>query len=176
MKLTTALLTLVLSIFIGNCWSISGQQNNNSSSTHLFSTENISFGGGFGFTFTDQNTQIAIAPNAVYNFNKYISAGPGLIYQYNKFEDFKTSLYGISANAFINPLEIVQLSVELEQLYVQQKAEGFETENFWNTSLFLGIGYRFGAVVGGARINVLYDKNTSVYSQAWLPFIRLILD
>jgi hypothetical protein len=46
-------------------------------------------------------------------------------------------------------------------------------ENFWNTGLFLGAGYRTQNVTIGARYNVLFDKDRNVYGDAFMPFVRV---
>jgi hypothetical protein len=45
------------------------------------------------------------------------------------------------------------------------------SENYWNTALFIGAGYRSGNATIGARYNVLTDKN-NIYGSAFMPFIR----
>jgi hypothetical protein len=47
------------------------------------------------------------------------------------------------------------------------------SQDFWNTGLFLGAGYRAQNVTIGARYNVLFDKDKSVYSDALMPFVRV---
>jgi hypothetical protein len=39
--------------------------------------------------------------------------------------------------------------------------------------LFLGAGYNTGNVVLGVRYNVLFNENDYVYSDAFMPFIRV---
>ena len=42
---------------------------------------NVQFGGGVGLNFGDGFFSGAIAPNALYNFNPYVSTGIGLNFQ-----------------------------------------------------------------------------------------------
>jgi hypothetical protein len=64
----------------------------------------------------------------------------------------------------------------LEQLRVNVNGDGSNTnsQNYWNTGLFVGAGYRSGNATIGARYNVLTDKN-NIYGSAFMPFIRFIL-
>ena len=75
-----------------------------------------------------------------------------------------------------NPIHEVQLSAELEQLRVNNTYTAFLPsikDNFWNTALFLGAGYRSQNVTVGIRYNILYRESNNVYSQAWMPFVRV---
>lgn len=136
---------------------------------------NVQFGGGLGLSIGNNFTNIAIAPSAIYNFNQYVSAGLGLQYSYLKQKNyFDSHTYGASIIGLVNPIEEVQLSVELEQLRVNVSYEDINTkENFWNTGLFLGAGYRADNVTIGARYNVLFDKDRNVYGDAFMPFVRV---
>jgi hypothetical protein len=139
----------------------------------------VHFGGGLGLNFGRNNTNITVAPSALYQPNQYVAFGPGLNYTYQKFGDFKTTLVGASAIVISNPLDFLQLSGEFEQLRVFQSVSGLpDIPNSWNTALFLGAGYRLnvggnslGAI--GIRYNVLFDDNDSVYADAWQPFVRV---
>ena len=138
--------------------------------------KNVRFGGGLGLNFGNRNTQITVAPNAIYEVNPYFAFGPGLIYSYQKNDFLKTSLYGASITALANPIEFLQISGELEQLRVNQtipSVGGDIEDDFWNTALFLGGGFRTGGVTIGARYNVLFNDRDSIYAQAWQPFVRV---
>lgn len=138
--------------------------------------KNVRFGGGLGLSFGRNNTQITVAPSAIYQYNPYIAFGPGLNFNYQKFGDFSSTLYGISGIFLANPIPEIQLSGELEQLFGTQKIEsinGNESFDVNNTALFLGVGYRYGGVTIGARYNVLFDNNDGIYAEAWQPFVRV---
>jgi hypothetical protein len=130
-----------------------------------------SIGLGFGSGFTN----ISVAPAAVYNVNQYFSTGLGIQYSYLKQRNlFSSNTYGASLIAMANPIEQIQLSAELEQLRANVKNETTNISNdFWNTALFLGAGYRMGNSVIGARYNVLFDKDKGVYGDAFMPFVRI---
>ncbi len=138
--------------------------------------KNVQIGGGLGLGFGSGYTNIAVAPSAIYNVNKYVAVGVGVQYSYLKQKDFyNSSLYGVSIIGLFNPIEQVQLSLELEQLRANVKAEGYNSfsDNFWNTGLFFGAGYRIENVTIGARYNVLFQEDKGVYGDAFMPFIRV---
>lgn len=137
--------------------------------------KNVQFGGGLGLGFGSGYTDVTIAPTAIYNFNEYFALGTGLQYSYFRQKGFfKSNNYGGSVIGLFNPIPEAQLSVELEQLRVNLTYENIDvTENFWNTALFLGAGYRMENVTIGARYNVLFDKDKNVYGEAFMPFVRV---
>lgn len=137
--------------------------------------QNVQFGGGLGLSFGSGYTDISVAPSAIYNVNQYFAVGLGAQYTYVKVKNSHNSnLYGGSLITLFNPIPEIQLSAELEQLRVNVKGMGNNdfSNNFWNTGLFLGAGYRSGNVTIGARYNVLHDDNKSAYSDAFMPFVR----
>jgi hypothetical protein len=149
-------------------------QNQPNASANAF-WENVQFGGGIGLGFVNGSTNISLSPSAIYNFNEYVSLGAGLQYSYVKQRnDFTSNLYGGSLIGLINPLEQIQLSAELEQLRVNVDYDNFiPSDNFWNTGLFLGAGFRNGNVTFGARYNVFHKENNNIYGEAFMPFVRV---
>ena len=137
----------------------------------------VHFGGGLGVGFGSNYTNIALAPSAIYDFNRYISAGIALQGSYVRDKNFYESyMYGPSFIVLGNPIPQIQLSAELEQLRVNVDYDddlGFPNDNFWNTALFLGAGYRTNNVTIGVRYNVLHDSDKNVYSDALMPFVRV---
>jgi long-subunit fatty acid transport protein len=137
--------------------------------------DNVQFGGGLGLGFGSGYSNITVAPSAIYNVNKYFSAGLGVQYSYLKQKNFySSSMYGASVIGLINPIDEIQLSVELEQLRVNLDFDGTSnnSQDFWNTGLFVGAGYRAENVTIGARYNLLFDKDKGVYGDALMPFVR----
>jgi hypothetical protein len=136
----------------------------------------VQYGGGVGMNFSSGYTEITLAPSAVYPLNKFVSLGAGLIGSYtNSRNYFSTSIYGLSAISLFNPLNTIQLSIEVEQAKVRstvQMTPNSITRNYWNTGLFVGAGYRNGNVTVGARYNLLFDKDKSINSDALMPFVR----
>jgi hypothetical protein len=154
-----------------NCYS----QTNEGNLANDFWKE-LHYGGSFGLNLGSGYTEISVSPSAIYPLNNYISVGTGLIGSYTRLKNQYTStIYGVSAISLFNPIEKIQLSVELEQIKVNTKylliANTF-TENYWNTGLYFGAGYRNGNVTLGARYNLLFDKDKSIYNDALMPFIR----
>ena len=137
----------------------------------------VHFGGGLGVGFGSNYTNIALAPSAIYDFNQYISAGIALQGSYVRDKNFYESyMYGPSLIVLGNPIPQIQLSAELEQLRVNVDYDddlGFPNDNFWNTALFLGAGYRTNNLTLGVRYNVLHDSDKNVYSDAFMPFVRV---
>ena len=140
--------------------------------------EKVQFGGAFGFSVGSGFTEITLAPNAIYNLNQYISLGAGLQGSYisSNTDGYKSTIYGGSLIALFNPIVQVQLSAELEQVRVNRTLNLFSDnlkDNFWNTAMFLGAGYRVENVTIGVRYNVLFNRNDFVYNEAFMPFVRV---
>ena len=139
--------------------------------------EHVQVGGAFGLSIGNDYTDIIIAPSAIYNFDDHFAIGTGLQYSHLKQKDnYNSNLYGGSIIGLFNPIEEIQLSLEVEEVSVNNTylytGGGNYKQSFWNTGLFVGGGYRSDNVTIGARLNLLYDKNKDVYGQAFTPFIR----
>lgn len=137
--------------------------------------KNVQFGGGLGLGFGTGYTDVSVAPTAIYNFNQYFALGTGVQYSYLRQKGFfKSSNYGASVIGLFNPIPEAQLSLELEQLRVNLTYEDIDvSDDFWNTALFIGVGYRMENVVVGARYNVLFNEDKNVYGDAFMPFVRV---
>lgn len=135
----------------------------------------VQFGGGIGASFGSDYTDVTVAPGAIYNFNPVVAAGVGLQGSYIRVRNnYESYIYGGSLIGIVNPLEFLQISAELEEVRVNRTYTGFnDSDNFWNTALFLGAGYRTQNVTIGARYNVLYNENDNVYSDPFMPFVRV---
>jgi hypothetical protein len=146
--------------------------------------QNVQFGGGLGLSIGSGYTDISIAPSAIYNVNPYLAVGLGLQGSYVSSNgyydsgyynngDYNSSIYGASILTFINPIPEIQLSVSLNECYVNNHFDTINyTDRFWNTALFLGAGYRTGNVTIGLSYNVLFNENDNVYGDALMPFVR----
>lgn len=139
--------------------------------------ENVQFGGGLGLSISKDYTDVTVAPSAIYNFNDYVAFGAGLQYSNLKKKDYYSSnVYGGSVIGLFSPIEEVQLSLELEEVSVNNKymdLGGNLKRSFWNTGLYLGGGYRQENVTIGGRVNVLFDKDKDIYGSAFMPFVRV---
>lgn len=140
--------------------------------------KNVQFGGGIGLNFGSGFTDVSISPSAIYNVNPYFALGGSLQFGYiNVKNNYETFTYGGSLIGLVNPIPQIQLSAELEQLRFNTNYKPFfgnlASDNFWNTALYLGAGYRSNNVTFGVRYNVLHDDNKSIYSEPFMPFVRV---
>ena len=137
----------------------------------------VRFGGGIGLSFGDRFFSGTLAPSAIYQVNDQVGLGLGLTGTYNSRTDlYKSSILGASVLALVNPIPEIQLSAEFEELNVNRKWDsrtGIEDENYWYPALFIGVGYNNGPVTFGIRFDVLYDRYKSIYSESWVPFVRV---
>ena len=138
--------------------------------------KHVRFGGGIGLSFGDGFFSGTLAPSAIYEFDETFALGLGLNGTYNTQKDFyKSTIFGGSIIGLINPIPDIQLSAEYEQLHVNRTFNSnlnLQNDAYWSPALFLGAGYRNGYVTFGIRYDVLFDENTSVYANAWTPFVR----
>ena len=136
----------------------------------------VRFGGGIGLSFGDGFFSGTLAPSAIYEFNNDVALGVGLNGTYNQQKDiYKSSILGGSLIGLFSPVNEIQLSAEFEELHVNRKFDSYlnlENDTYWSPALFFGAGYRSGNVTFGIRYDVLYDKNKSIYANAWTPFLR----
>ena len=147
------------------------QQSNNSDFW-----KKVRYGGGLGLGFGNNTFNLQVSPSAIYEANTYYATGFGLQLNYAKFGDDKFLGYGASWMNFFNPIPAIQLSTELEQWRVNLSNDSFGTvieDDYWLTSLFLGIGYRSNGITFGIRYDVLYDEERSIYADPWIPFVRV---
>lgn len=140
--------------------------------------DRVQFGGALGVSVGSGYTDILVAPSALYRFNDYLAAGTGLQVSRVKVDAYSSWMYGASAIGIVSPIEEVQVSVELEQMRVNNSFReayypGRPDESFWNTALYFGLGYTNGDVTVGVRYNVLFDKDKLVYNDAFMPFVRV---
>ena len=168
---------IALFIFLINSNSINAQDTTTPKPENNFWNK-VQFGGGLGLGIGSGYTDITVAPSAIYNFNELFSLGTGLQGSFISQKDiFKSTVVGVNVIGLFNPIEQVQLSLEVEQVNVSTKFQSVTNttlkNNFWNTGLFIGAGYRTNNVTIGARYNLLFDKDKSVYSDALMPFVRV---
>lgn len=185
-KLNKLSFFLCISLFLGCNFSLIAQEIENPHKNYE-SAKRWRFGGGLGLGFGNGYTDVMIAPSAIYQVNEYFAAGVGLQgsyinskdrgYYFQNIKEYQSWIYGGSLIALANPIPLLQLSAELEQLrvnntYTYREGEKLD-DNFWNTALFLGVGYHSGSVTVGIRYNVLYKEKDMVYGSAYMPFVRL---
>ncbi|MGG7034396.1 MAG: hypothetical protein ACI7YS_04270 [Flavobacterium sp.] len=137
----------------------------------------VQFGGSFVANFSNNYTELTLAPGALYNFNQFFALGTGIQGTYiSSKNNFDSSIYGVNLIGLVNPFPQLQFSAEIEELYVQRTetiSPGISIkDDFWNTALFLGAGYRSQNITVGMRYNVLFNENKQVYADAFMPFVR----
>ncbi|HQZ26397.1 MAG TPA: hypothetical protein PLD18_13950 [Flavobacterium sp.] len=135
--------------------------------------KNVQFGGGIGLNFSSGYTDLFLAPSAIYNFNPTVALGAGLNLNYVSSNNYYSSfVYGISTIVLINPIPEIQFSLGLNESRVNYQEEGFSnySEDYWDTSLIIGAGYRTGNVTIGVGYNVL--QNDRYDSEPFVPFVR----
>jgi hypothetical protein len=137
---------------------------------------NVRYGGSLGLSFGNGGFTGALAPSAIYDFNRYFSSGLVLSGAYTSQGSFKATSLGGSVIGMFRPIKEIQLSTEYEQLNINRRYEfdgGTFREQEWVPALFLGIGFNTGPVVTGVRYDVLHDENKSFYSSAFMPFVSV---
>lgn len=138
----------------------------------------VRFGGGLGLGFGNGYTNVAVSPTMYYPIKPNVMMGIGGNVSYIKNRDIYSSMiYGGSLIALANPIEYIQTSIELEQLRVNNTnltGTGNKENNFWNTAIFLGAGYRSYNFTIGIRYNILYRETNNIYTDAWMPFVRVM--
>ena len=135
--------------------------------------KNVQFGGGLGLNFSSGYTDVFLVPSAIYNFNPIVALGGGLNLNYVASNNYFSSfVYGISTIVLINPIPEIQFSLGLNESRVNYQEEGFRnySEDYWDTSLILGAGYRTGNVTIGIGYNVL--QNDRYDTEPFVPFVR----
>ena len=137
----------------------------------------VRIGGGIGLSFGDGFFSGTLAPSAIYEFNDQFALGVGLNGTYNSLKNtYKSTIFGGSLIGLFNPIQEIQLSAEFEELNVSRKWEdrlNISDQNYWYPALFIGVAYRAQNVAVGIRYDVLYDKEKSIYADAWAPFVRV---
>ena len=136
--------------------------------------DQVRFGGGLGINFGNGIFSGTIAPSAIYQFDANVALGLGLSASYFERKDlYKSTVLGGSIVGLFNPINAIQISSEFEYLHVNRDFDQGTNDKYWYPALFLGAGYRSGNFTIGIRYDVLYDEDKSIYSDAWMPFIRV---
>ncbi|MGB5983627.1 MAG: alpha-ketoglutarate decarboxylase [Nonlabens sp.] len=142
----------------------------------------VTVGGNLGANFGNDFSSVIIAPQAIYGVNDFVGLGVGLNYSYTELDanrpgtlDYTSNIYGGSLIGLFNPIPELQASFDFEMLNVNRNFEirSFD-DQFWVPALFLGAGYRQGNFVIGARYDILYNDNRSVYNNGIQPFVRVL--
>jgi hypothetical protein len=168
------ILILIISI-ISNDLSAQGPTNGTQPPSNFW--RNVQFGGGIGLGFGSGYTNVFVAPSAIYTVNPIVAVGLGIQFGYESQKNYYSSfLYGGSVIGLVNPIPQIQLSAELEEtnsITDYHNFGGNSSDNYWNTALYLGAGYRTGNVTVGVRYDVLNNDNYNYVSSGFMPFVRV---
>ena len=137
----------------------------------------VQFGGGLGLGFSSGYTEISVLPSAIYNVNEIFAVGTGLQFSYVASKNYYSNfVYGVNGLVLVNPIPQIQLSIGLNESYVNYdfEATNFEpsySDNYWATSMVAGIGYRTGNVTVGVGFTV-FDTDPYYDNNPIIPFVR----
>ncbi len=135
----------------------------------------LKFGLGFGLNFVG-GTSVSLSPNLTYRINDKMSAGAGLLFNYNAVKNLQTTTtIGANAIYYYYPIEKLLTTAEFAEMHVNRnnKVTGVK-DDFWDTALFVGAGYQINPKISvGGKYNLLYNKDKSVYSSPFVPFVNI---
>ena len=137
----------------------------------------LKFGCGFGLNFLG-GTNITLSPNLMYSVSEKFSLGAGIQGSYTSIKDVqKTTTFGVNVIWEYNLSRKITSLLEFAELKVNTKREtptGEVENDFWESALFVGAGYNISNKISiGAKYNVLYDSDESVYSSPIIPFVNI---
>ena len=137
----------------------------------------LKFGVGFGLNFVG-GTNISLSPNLTYKVSDKVSFGGGIQASYSAIKDFQnTTTFGANVLSIYSPVKKISMLLEFAQLRVITETETAQIKNknkYWDSALFVGAGFKVTSkILIGAKYNVLYDENESVYTSAIIPFVNI---
>ncbi len=179
MKVINLLLKLffALTVFLGSGQLLAQTEDTIATDSTSITEKKWRFGCGFGLNFVG-GTNISISPNLTYSVSEKVSFGIGAQYSYVSLKDLRnTSTIGGNLGTLYRPSKKIVTLLELAQLYVTTKnetPEGEVKDTFWDTALFVGAGFFItNKIVVGAKYNLLYDEDESVYTSPVIPFVNI---
>lgn len=174
-------LFLSIAITIGVCVS---SQNAFSQTTEIAVVDSTSkkenrlkFGFGFGLSFVG-GTNISLAPNLIYAVSNKVSIGGGIQGSYTSIKDLQnTTTFGANVITQYRPIRQLTTLLEFAEIKVNTKTEtptGKVTDDYWDSALFVGVGWNINEKISiGAKYNLLYKEDESVYTSPILPFVNI---
>lgn len=137
----------------------------------------LKFGLGFGLSFVG-GTNIALSPNLIYSLSDKVSLGAGIQGSYMSIKDLQnTTTFGGNLLFQYSPVNKLVTLMEYALLNVNTKTEtptGENKRNYWDSAIFLGAGLNItDKITVGAKYNLLYKKDESVYTSPILPFVNI---
>lgn len=137
----------------------------------------LKFGLGFGLNFVG-GTNISLAPNLTYPVNDKFGIGAGIQSSYATIPDSR-GVFTVGANVLgqYTPIKQLVTLVEFAELYVHTQTDtpaGEIKDDFWESVLFVGAGFNVtNKIAFGAKYNVLYKEDESVYTSPVIPFVNI---
>lgn len=137
----------------------------------------LKFGCGFVLSFVG-GTNIGLSPNLIYEVSNKVSIGGGIQGSYTAIKDLQnTTTFGANVISLYSPTRKITTLLEFAELNVSTKTEtatGKETRNYWDSALFVGAGLNItDKILIGAKYNLLYKEDESVYSSPVIPFVNI---
>lgn len=137
----------------------------------------LKFGMGFGLNFVG-GTNISLSPNLIYNVSNKVAFGGGLQGSYAAIKDLQnTTTFGGNIITQYTPVKKITALIEFVELNVSTKTEtptGQVKETYWDSALFVGAGLNITEKISvGAKYNLLYKEDESVYTSPVLPFVNI---
>ena len=137
----------------------------------------LKFGMGFGLNFVG-GTNISLSPNIIYNVSNKVAFGAGLQGSYAAIKDLQnTTTFGGNIITQYTPIKKITTLIEFVELNVSTKTEtptGEVKETYWDSALFIGAGLNITEKISvGAKYNLLYKEDESVYTSPILPFVNI---
>jgi hypothetical protein len=137
----------------------------------------LNFGCGVGVNFVG-GTNLSLSPNATYKVCKSISLGGGLQASYSALKNIQnTTSFGLNLLGNYNPIKQITTVLEFAQINSKINNEtgpSKVTKSFWESVLFVGAGLNITPKIAlGAKYNMLYKEDKSVYTSAIVPFVNI---
>ena len=135
----------------------------------------LNFGLGFGLNFVG-GTSISLSPNLTYRLTEQFAIGAGLLFNYTGIKDLqKTTTIGANAIGNYYPIPKLLTTIEFAEMHVNRNMIYTNTkDSFWDSALFVGAGYQITPKISvGGKYNLLYNKDKSVYSSPFVPFVNI---
>jgi hypothetical protein len=137
----------------------------------------LKFGCGFGLSFVG-GTNIGLSPNLIYALSNKVSIGAGIQGSYSAIKNLQnTTTFGANVIGMYSPVQKFTMLLEFAELKVATKTEtptGTDTKKYWDSALFVGAGLNITSKIAvGAKYNLLYKKDESVYTSPIIPFVNI---
>ncbi|SFZ90590.1 hypothetical protein SAMN05428642_1011025 [Flaviramulus basaltis] len=179
MKTNKLILRLLILIAVGIFGEKGFSQTTKTIDTDSIAKEDkrLKFGCGFGLSFVG-GTNVNLSPNLTYKVSDKVSFGGGLQGSYSSIKNYQnTTTFGANLLGIYNPINKISTLLEFAELRVSTETETPQSKtkhNYWDSALFVGAGFNITSkILIGAKYNVLYDENESVYTSAIIPFVNI---